>query len=191
MAAVYGIGATVFILVFPVVTEFYEIRRFMIERMSIEEGPSPSTLGINGQSTQLPLVDAKVVGVETSSPMPRSDALKEGELPADLSRTDTFAVNGVVKTESSIEDEKDKVATPNTPNGNTAPSPLHVGRFGCKATSQMETLVGGPSPTRRDDRGRGDNVDSENDSAMDDQVPVGAEESSDVIVVDVDGSLGT
>lgn len=37
MAAVYGIAATVFILIIPIITEFYEIRRFMIDRMAIEQ----------------------------------------------------------------------------------------------------------------------------------------------------------
>lgn len=46
----YGFVATITILVMPLVTEFYELRKFMLERESVEPGsPDQVDLGLPDQ----------------------------------------------------------------------------------------------------------------------------------------------
>jgi hypothetical protein len=70
LATVYGFTTTVFILVLPLITEFYEIRRYMLDRMAvddtaniIEPGPPPlydDAIGVDSPGAAIVVVNSVV-----------------------------------------------------------------------------------------------------------------------------------
>jgi len=73
----YGFMATVIILVMPLVTEFYELRKFLLERASVEPG-SPDQVDLP-PTPPPPDDDAPAADDQTSSLKPMKSLVAAGE----------------------------------------------------------------------------------------------------------------